>query len=82
MDTKKFKMNLLNAEEMKDLTGGAAPPSCSKAGDTLRCNGRYDYVLCASYEVTCSPAIYINGPVFGCDTGNKFTTTCIKNFVS
>ena len=74
MNTKKeFKMNLLNAEEMKGLNGGAVC-NCEKTGDTIWCAASV-YKLCATYECSCPVSITTNS----CETG--ITISCAEKFI-
>ena len=77
---KEFKMNLLNAEEMKGLTGGDV--GCLKAGDTIKCNPDLDdYKQCASYEVKCTVEItYPKGSIFECENSG-YSITCTEGDV-
>ena len=80
----KFEMELLNSEELKEVTGGLATgmttasvaAACSKAGDTVfkKCllGADITIVLCATYEAVC-PAVFTF-----CSTGD--TSTCSKDF--
>ena len=83
---KEFKMNLLNAEEMKGVQGGAAV-GCSKAGDTIVCDKKNDQILCATHEHTCSPSIVqgeCGGSVYsiGCMPDNTYASRCIAGYVA
>jgi hypothetical protein len=87
---KEFKMNLLNAEEMKGVTGGATV--CSKAGDTIFCDAKNNTKLCATYEVKCDGGTMGHFTIVLCGqkvdtwhcTGStaSFTTTCTSGHLA
>ena len=91
MNTKKrkFEMNLLNAEEMKGLEGGAVPPNCStgvvgfckgQVGDVILDNCTMnDLILCATYEVRGATGTHDCGDkVFYFTCPSKNYEVCIK----
>ena len=72
MNTKKFKMDLLNPEEMKNVNGGAKF-ECNKKGDTVMKGMGTEIVVCATMELSCQPKVstkcgYLGVSISGCQT--------------
>ena len=65
--TKKFEMELLNSEELKEVAGGLATgattldsvalsATCNKAGDTVYCTPGAKILACVTGEMNCQPS--------------------------
>ena len=67
---KTFKMELLNSEEMKGLTGGVA------AGTILACTAQAKVIACQTMEVDCSGGTFTSS---GCNGTNKFGAICVPS---
>ena len=84
MNAKKreFKMNLLNAEEIKGVTGGAVG-QCQKTGDAIltTCNPN-NHILCATVEITCPGGVSMNcgSTSFAYICGGAHSAICISGF--